>query len=154
METTCTYSLNSPQIQRLAEIAMFLQHNFLVYVTGKVAENKISMSQFILLGFLSINESLNMSKLTSLINHTMPATTGLVDRLIQAGLAERFTTPADRRQVLVKITPKGASLIGELKSDISKAIHEIMQNLTPDDQEAWIRINNSIYQFCTLKKKD
>jgi DNA-binding MarR family transcriptional regulator len=88
------------------------------------------------------------------MGHTTPATTGLVDRLTQAGLVERFTTPTDRRQVLVKITPKGASLVGELKLDISKAVHEIMQNLSPEDREAWIRIYNSIYQFCTLKKKN
>ncbi|MDR0533069.1 MAG: MarR family transcriptional regulator [Verrucomicrobiales bacterium] len=153
MEATNTYAINSPQVQRLAEIAMFLQRNFLVHVTEKVAENKISVPQFTLLGFLSINESLNMGKLASLMGHTTPATTGLVDRLTQAGLVERFTTPTDRRQVLVKITPKGASLVGELKLDISKAIHEIMQALSPEDREAWIRIYNSIYQFCGQKQK-
>jgi DNA-binding MarR family transcriptional regulator len=37
---------------------------------------------------------------------TAPSTaSGLVDRLVQMGLLERFDDPADRRQVLVRATP-------------------------------------------------
>ena len=153
METSNIYAVNSSQIQRLAEVALFLQRNFLVHVTERVAANKISIPQFTLLGFLSINESLNMGKLASLMGHTTPATTGLVDRLTQAGLVERFTTPTDRRQVLVKITPKGAALVGELKLDIAKAINNIMGTLTMSDREAWIRIYNAIYEYYLKAEK-
>lgn len=131
---------------------MFIQRHFLVHVTKKVTVNKISVPQFTLLGFLSINEFLNMGKLAALMGHTTPATTGLVDRLAQAGLVERFATPDDRRQVLVRITPQGIALVGEFKLDIARAMDEVMQTLSTEDQEAWSRIYNSIYQFCARKQ--
>lgn len=131
---------------------MFIQRHFLVHVTKKVTVNKISVPQFTLLGFLSINEFLNMGKLAALMGHTTPATTGLIDRLAQAGLVERFATPDDRRQVLVRITPQGIALVGEFKLDIARAMDEVMQTLSTEDQAAWSRIYNSIYQFCARKQ--
>jgi len=50
-----------------------------------------------------------MSQLAELMRHTTPATTGLVERLVEAGLIERFSHPKDRRQVLVRITDKAAN---------------------------------------------
>ncbi|MDR1304659.1 MAG: MarR family transcriptional regulator [Verrucomicrobiales bacterium] len=152
MEAVNTDVAYSPQVQRLAELSMFIQRHFLVHVTKKVTVNKISVPQFTLLGFLSINEFLNMGKLAALMGHTTPATTGLVDRLAQAGLVERFATPDDRRQVLVRITPQGIALVGEFKLDIARAMDEVMQTLSTEDQEAWSRIYNSIYQFCARKQ--
>lgn len=44
----------------------------------------------------------------------VPDVTRIVDRLEQAGLAERCRTPEDRRVVLVKITQKGLDLLAQL----------------------------------------
>jgi DNA-binding MarR family transcriptional regulator len=41
----------------------------------------------------------------------------LTDRLVDAGLAERRQSSADRRSVLVALTPKGARLLGTLATD-------------------------------------
>jgi DNA-binding MarR family transcriptional regulator len=38
----------------------------------------------------------------------------LVNRLAKAGLAERQPSPADRRSVLLKLTPRGEALLAEL----------------------------------------
>ena len=84
METNKTYPSSSPEIQRLADIVMYVQRNLLVSTTEKVSERKLSIPQYTLLGFLSVNEALNMGKLASLMGHTTPATTGLVDRLALA----------------------------------------------------------------------
>lgn len=41
----------------------------------------------------------------------------LVDRLVEAGLAERRPSLSDRRSVLVAITPQGAVLLETLAAD-------------------------------------
>ncbi|MDR2462644.1 MAG: MarR family transcriptional regulator [Verrucomicrobiales bacterium] len=140
-------SVYSPEIQRLAEVALYLQRNFLTLITERVTKNNMSVSQFNLLGFLSQGHSLNMNKLASLMRHTMPATTGLMDRLVQAGLVERLASKTDRRQVLAKITPKGTALFNELKSQIAFTLSEITEKLSDDDLAAWLRIYNATHEY-------
>ena len=131
---------------------MYVQRNLLVSTTEKVSERKLSIPQYTLLGFLSVNDALNMGKLASLMGHTTPATTGLVDRLALASLVERFTITSDRRQVLVRITPKGRSLVEEMKSEVAECLAKIMELLQPQDQTAWLRIYETVYTYCNTKK--
>ena len=39
---------------------------------------------------------------------------GLIDRLVTNGLVERRSAPADKRQVLLRLTPKAEELLAEL----------------------------------------
>jgi DNA-binding MarR family transcriptional regulator len=135
--------------EELAEIATHLQRSFLVELSTEVNNGKISIPQYTLLGFLNQSSGLNMSNLADLMHHTTPATTGLVDRLVEAGLVERFNHPKDRRQVLVRITDNGRELIEGLKRGIVRNILEIFKELEPDDQEAWVRIYRAIIRRST-----
>jgi DNA-binding MarR family transcriptional regulator len=90
-----------------------------------------------------------MSQLAELMRHTTPATTGLVERLVEAGLIERFSHPKDRRQVLVRITDKGRELVEGLKRGIVRNLQEIFKELSQEDVEAWLRIYRTIIRRST-----
>jgi len=113
-----TIDQNTHLAEELAEIATELQRSFLVELSTEVNRGNISIPQYTLLGFLNQTSGLNMSQLAELMRHTTPATTGLVERLVEAGLIERFSHPKDRRQVLVRITDKGRELVEGLKRGI------------------------------------
>lgn len=130
--------------EELAEIATQLQRSFLVELSTEVNKGNISIPQYTLLGFLNQTPGLNMSQLADLMRHTTPATTGLVDRLVEAGLVERYGNPKDRRQVLVRITDEGRELVEGMKRGIIRNILEIFNDLEPEDQEAWVRIYRTI----------
>lgn len=130
--------------EELAEIATQLQRSFLVELSTEVNRGNISIPQYTLLGFLNQTSGLNMSQLAELMRHTTPATTGLVDRLVEAGLLERFSHPKDRRQVLVRITDKGRELVEGMKRGIVRNILEIFKDLSHEDLEAWVRIYRTI----------
>ncbi len=49
----------------------------------------------------------------------VPDVTRLVDRLVDAGLAERSRTESDRRVVLVRITRAGADLLGKIDKPLA-----------------------------------
>ncbi len=62
----------------------------------------------------------------------------LVDRLVQAGLAERTEDIEDRRRTLAKLTPKGEELLARLLSGIQQIqvwLHEVDQ----DDLAAFLQ---------------
>jgi DNA-binding MarR family transcriptional regulator len=83
------------------------------------------------------------------MRHTTPATTGLVERLVEAGLIERFSHPKDRRQVLVRITDKGRELVEGLKRGIVRNLQELFKDLSQEDIEAWLRIYRTIIRRST-----
>jgi DNA-binding MarR family transcriptional regulator len=141
-----------PQEARdLSEIATFLQRRFLVTLTARVTEKKISIPQFTLLGFVSSNEALSMGQLAHLMGHTTPATTGLVERLTQAGLVTRYHPEEDRRKVMVRITDKGREIVQETKDEMAQCISNIMAKLSDSDQKAWQRIYRAIQDYCMAK---
>jgi DNA-binding MarR family transcriptional regulator len=151
METFKVSPVPSPEILELADLTMYLQRFFLVSLTEKISKRKLSIPQYTLLGFLSVHESLNMGKLAALMGHTTPATTGLVDRLAEAELVERFATPSDRRQVLVRITGKGRLLVEEMKNELIHNLHGIAANLQQEDRKAWPRIYKAMKESCSAR---
>lgn len=128
----------------LAEMLTQLQRSTLVDLSTQVSRGNISIPQYTLLSFLSQASGITMSRLAELMEHTSPATTGLVDRLVSSGLVERFGNPTDRRQVLVKITDKGRGLVEKIKSNIVSIILEIAGNLSEEDLQAWLRISKAL----------
>ena len=146
MKKSDSPSTREQKAQRITEVALFLQHNFMALTNEIVTKHGLSVPQFYLLIFLLRGEEYNMNTLASLMKHTMPATTGLVDRLVKNGLVERSITPLDRRQVLVKITPKGNELIDELKAEVTEVLGEVTKKISTEDLDAWVRVYDSAYE--------
>jgi DNA-binding MarR family transcriptional regulator len=61
------------------------------------------------------------------------ATTALIDRLTRKGLVERVRSDADRRQVLVQMTPQGAEQTGALYRPLVEEGQQLMARLTDAD---------------------
>jgi len=68
---------------------------------------------------------------------------GLVDRLVEQGLAVRVQAAGDRRQVLVALTPHGLGLLAELTSAhrhelrrVGPELRGLLAHLTDEDDEA------------------
>jgi len=56
------------------------------------------------------------------MGQTTAATTGLVDRLEKQGYVERSHALDDRRKIMVKITPNGSGLVGEIRRGVVNKI--------------------------------
>jgi len=106
-------------------------------------EFKTSMARFDVLAQLErFPDGLTMSDLSRRLLVSNGAITGLVDKLMKAGMVTRRDAPSDRRSVIVQLTPKGresflrmarrheewvVSILGELSVE---AQSELLQNLT------------------------
>jgi len=69
-----------------------------------------------------------------LIHQTLSASgtmTNRVDRLVERGLVERSTNPADRRSVRVRLTPVGAESVGAALDDLISYERSVLQALDP-----------------------
>lgn len=151
LQTTAQDSV--ARIERLADIIMVLQRCFIQRLSEQLSHGRVSFAQYFLLTHVSAGGSLTMSAIAEKMNHSTAAATGLVDRLENLGYLRRAAVTGDRRKVLVQITKKGVRLVEKIREDIIGNLDEFMHELTPDEQEAWLRIYEKMYSYCTAKPK-
>lgn len=65
----------------------------------------------------------------------MSSASQMVDRLVGQGLVERQQDADNRRQVIIRLTPSGQALIGELRSGILDRYRKLLRQLEPGEQE-------------------
>src|SRR5882757_601899 len=65
-----------------------------------------SVPQLQALGFLQLNPDASLSDLAAQLGVGLPTASTLVSRLVAAGQVDRREDPAERRRVLLRLTPK------------------------------------------------
>ncbi|MBX3464509.1 MAG: MarR family transcriptional regulator [Planctomycetes bacterium] len=73
-----------------------------------------------------------------------PGVTRLIDRLEQKGLVVRARSPADRRQVLCRITDAGSSLLRKLDRPVDALDEAVLGGLTDGEVAELIRLLNQV----------
>lgn len=79
-------------------------------VARLLAPHDLTLAQWAVLQTLWRNGPLKLSQIASLTGNAPPATSRLVDRMIDAGLVTRAEVPDDRRSVTVGLAPRGEGL--------------------------------------------
>jgi DNA-binding MarR family transcriptional regulator len=68
---------------------------------------------------------------------TPRAVTGLVDALVAQGLVTREAHPTDRRATLVTLTPRGETLVAQLKRDHKKLARALFASMSLGEFESF-----------------
>ena len=98
-----------------------------------------SMAQVKAMMLLSQHGRRTIGEVADGLGVSMPAASELVDRLVEAGLAERGTNPADRRQVLVWLTPEAERLSAEMRAVRRAQLRAALANLAPAERPVFLR---------------
>lgn len=101
--------------------------------TPEFLEIAISMPQAKLLYLLSAGGELHMSALVHRLGVSLSTISGLVDKVVDQGLASRREDPADRRQVMVGLTPAGHDFIDRFRELNARQMRELLDLLGDDD---------------------
>jgi DNA-binding MarR family transcriptional regulator len=87
------------------------------------------------LDILERHEQLSAGKLALASGLTTGATTGVIDRLEQHGYVRRVADPADRRRVLLALTPKARQAAWEVYGPLAKASEPLAARYSDDELE-------------------
>ncbi|HEY0623408.1 MarR family transcriptional regulator [Sphingomonas sp.] len=94
----------------------------------------VTRAQWHTLSVLKRNEGCNQGMLADLLE-VEPITVGrMIDRLEDAGLAERRRDPADRRVWRIHLTDKAQPILIELRAISDAMIDEVMEGVDPQDR--------------------
>jgi len=92
----------------------------------------ITMAQAKVLHVLAAGP-IHMSELVARLRVTPSTTSGLVEKLVDQGLAARADDPVDRRQVIVSVTPAGLDLMERFRELNSRQLRDLLQALPAAD---------------------
>ena len=99
--------------------------------TGRMVKAGISMTHLHILWVLEHHGDLTMSRLAELLDVSLSNATGLVDRMEERGLVERFRVPTDRRVVLVRASEAGTRIRDEIEALKVDRMRSILGRLSP-----------------------
>ena len=109
-------------------------------VSCKVQEYGLTPPQFGIMEALHHLGPLSLGELADKLLVTGGNVTYVMDRLEDQGLVVRERSPADRRIVQAKLTPKGQALIEEVFPGHATFIGELAEHLEPGEQEELRRL--------------
>ncbi len=95
-------------------------------------ESSVTMAQMKVLMLLGAGE-LGMSELATALHLSLSTISGLVERLVESGLAVRHPHPDDRRQVIASITPEGSAFLDRFQELGVSHLRELLSVLSPAD---------------------
>ena len=99
--------------------------------TGRMVKAGISMTHLHILWVLEHHGDLTMSRLAELLDVSVSNATGLIDRMEERGLIERFRVPTDRRIVLVRASAEGARIRDEIEALKQDRMRAVLGRLEP-----------------------
>jgi DNA-binding MarR family transcriptional regulator len=99
-------------------------------------EMDLTMAQLRTLFVLACENQPTIGQVAHCLGISLPTASHLIDRLVQAGLAERSEDPADRRRTLTRLSPAGEDLVGRLRQGRQDRLCAWLMQLDTEDLQA------------------
>ena len=100
-----------------------------------IFESSVTMAQLKVLMLLGAKPETRMSELATFLHLSLSTVSGLVEKLVENGLALRRTDDIDRRHVLVSLTPQGGTFLDRFQELGKETLRELLSQLTADEVE-------------------
>lgn len=113
-------------------------------------EDGLTGVQFFILRYIAREGQLTVTELACILGVTLSAVTGLVNRLVNMGLAIREQDQIDKRVVWVKVTPKGLAIIDQANLHRAKELISYLKQLPPEVQETLPQLCSSLAKILDI----
>ena len=139
--------------EKLNELFPELAKGFAGRQSDEIMKGKISLPQFLIMGYLYRSGEAAMSSISRYMATTLSASTGMVDRMIKGGLVERRREESDRRVVKIKLTEKGRRTIVKIFHQRLTMIKEVFGRLSAEERKAYLDILYKVRDILSSGKK-
>lgn len=92
----------------------------------------ITLPQLRVLHQIRRTPEITTGELAAILGITVSTTSGLVGKLADRGLVERLSAPGNRRQIPLRLTAQGESLLGEMRGPARLFLDEVIRHLGDD----------------------
>ncbi len=120
--------LREPEIRRGIELLYFGYANLTRSIDAGLAAEGLGRAHHRALYFIARKPDLTVSELLRILSITKQSLGRVLNELSERGLVETRTGERDRRQRLLRLTPAGAALEGELFAALREKMAEAYSN--------------------------
>lgn len=138
---------------KLNKIMPVIMKEFVRRDTNELYKDKITLPQFLVLGFLNEKAEARMTDLAQFMKVTTAAMTGIVDRLVRDGYVSRLYDPQDRRIIRIKITSKGSELVKRINHQRRRMVIDIFGKISEAERQDYLRILTRIHDILTKEQQ-
>lgn len=114
----------------------------------------ITFTQLLLLRVLSTEPNQQMRSLANKLGLGLPATTGIVDRLVRGELVKRRKDPADRRIVRVSMTAKGREMLTKGIRQEQKETTSVLVKMEEHEGKEFLRLLTKFLELAIERSKE
>lgn len=114
----------------------------------------VTRTQLMAMKILKNNPTISLGELSERMHSSPSTASGIVDRLVQAGLIVRDRTKQDRRSIVLKLTPEGERLLDLTSERIKGRLAPLMQQLPEEDVQHLLRIHGQIVNMLQQARED
>ncbi len=101
-------------------------------------DDAVTLPQFRVLAVLARHGSCRLSGLADVLGVHPSSATRICDRLVAGGLLERAEDPADRRSVVLTLSPAGRRLVDAVMHRRRTAVERVLHRMPPDQRRALV----------------
>jgi len=87
---------------------------------------------------------LSIKELADHASVSAPSASAMVERLVGMELVVREPSPHDRREVKVRLTPRGREALSAMESFMLQSVMEMMEKLGPKHAQMWVEVYQRI----------
>lgn len=103
------------------------------------AHTRLSAPQLQALLVIERDEGLNLGVFADGLAMLLSSASRLCDRLTAAGMLDREPSPVDRREISLRLTPRGRALLRDLRTERQRRIGEVLAAMAPAGRDALLR---------------
>lgn len=103
------------------------------------AADRVSGSQLRAMLVVEEFNGINLRGLAGSLGMILSSASRLCDRLVAAGMIERFPGRTDRREISLHLTQTGRRLLDELRSERQRRLREVLNQMSPAARQALLR---------------
>jgi len=100
----------------------------------------ITLPQYIILDILASAGPLKMKDIAKAQQITLPAVTGMVDRLVALRMVRRIPDENDRRVIFIAISQSGKKVLESVKNARKKIIEQMFSGLSDAERKTYLAI--------------
>ncbi|MDO4569531.1 MAG: hypothetical protein Q4D38_04010 [Planctomycetia bacterium] len=100
-----------------------------------------------------IPSGISLKKLAERLNMTVPATSVLVESMVQNKMFLRIASQTDRRAVCIKLSDFGEKILDTLRQRMRVHIAELMSDVTQEDRDAFARVVRQFHEKLFPREK-
>ncbi len=127
--------MDKSKIDRIAENLVTIHPLLYKSISKPMRKQIITPGGMFVMGSLSRHGTMSMSEIGSALMMPKPHVTVIVDKLIDAGFAQRQNDPNDRRVIKISMTEKGLANFEVMKKNTVKILKSRLALLTEDELE-------------------